>query len=105
MAEGLAEWAHIRVRQQMGITQGRGLRYSWGYPACPDMSQHTDVFRLVDAQTIGLTLTEEHQIVPEQSTAALIVHHPEAIYFQTGAEKLAREQAVEEVLGELKLNK
>ena len=59
----------------------RGSRYSFGYPACPDMSHQEILFRLLEPDRIGCTLTENWQIDPEQSTSALIVHHPEAKYF------------------------
>jgi 5-methyltetrahydrofolate--homocysteine methyltransferase len=59
----------------------RGLRYSWGYPSCPDVSQHHLVWKLLEPEKSGMTLTEAGQIIPEQSTAAIVVHHPEAEYF------------------------
>ena len=79
-AEGLAEWTNRRIRSELGL--GRGcLRYSWGYPSCPDITQHRLVWRLMEPQRAGMTLTEAGQIIPEQSTAAIIVHHPDAEYF------------------------
>jgi len=93
-AEGLAELWHKRMRQEMGIGDGdspkirelftqkyTGSRYSFGYPACPQMSDQDKLFALIDPSRIGCTLTENWQIDPEQSTSALIVHHPEAKYF------------------------
>ncbi len=81
-AEALAEFVHKRVRAELGLSAGQGRRYSWGYPACPDLSQQEDVMRLLPARdTIGVDLTVGHQLVPEQSTAALVVHHPQAKYF------------------------
>ncbi len=93
-AEGLAELWHKRMRQELGIAgrddptpaglfkQGyRGSRYSFGYPACPDMAGHEAIWRLIDPTRIGCELTENHQIVPEQSTSAIVAHHPEARYF------------------------
>ncbi len=83
-AEALAEWCHARVRRELGLAPDQGRRYSWGYPACPDLAQHTQVFDLLDVtRAIGLTLTSAYQLVPEQSTAAMVVHHPEAIYYNT----------------------
>jgi 5-methyltetrahydrofolate--homocysteine methyltransferase len=92
--EALAELWHKRMRAELGIggedaprirelfTQGyRGSRYSFGYPACPDMSDQEKLFRLLRPQRIGCVLTESWQIDPEQSTSALIVHHPQARYF------------------------
>ncbi len=93
-AEALAELWHKRIRQELGIAgddapgirdlfrQGyRGSRYSFGYPACPDMSDQEILWRLIDPARIGCTLTENYQIDPEQSTSAIIVHHPHAKYF------------------------
>ena len=93
-AEGLAEVWHKRMRQELGIADQdspnvrdlftqtyRGSRYSFGYPACPDMSDQAKLFRLLDPSRIGCTLTENFQIDPEQSTSAIVVHHPEARYF------------------------
>jgi len=85
-AEALAETMHRRIRSELGLENGRGKRYSWGYGACPDLSQHAIVWRLLDAENaIGTELTEAFQIVPEQSTAAIIIHHPQAAYFNAGA--------------------
>ncbi len=93
-AEALAELWHKRMRAELGIghedsprirvlfTQHyRGSRYSFGYPACPDMSDQEKLFRLLKPERIGCVLTENWQIVPEQSTSAIVVHHPEAKYF------------------------
>ena len=93
-AEALAELWHKRVRAELGIgnddspkikqlfTQKyRGSRYSFGYPSCPEMQDQEILWRLLDPQRIGCELTENWQIDPEQSTSALIVHHPEAKYF------------------------
>lgn len=93
-AEALAEFWHKRMRQELGIgnedspkvrelfTQKyRGSRYSFGYPACPDMTDQRKLFRLLEPERIGCVLTENEQIDPEQSTSAIIVHHPEAKYF------------------------
>ena len=93
-AEGLAELWHKRMRQELGIdgddapsirqlfTQTyRGSRYSFGYPACPEMSDQDKLFRLLKPDRIGCELTDNWQIDPEQSTSAIIVHHPEAKYF------------------------
>lgn len=83
-AEALAEYAHRRVLRELGLPINRGKRYSWGYPACPDLEQHALVWRLLPVEdAIGVGLTESYQLVPEQSTAALIVHHPEAKYYST----------------------
>jgi 5-methyltetrahydrofolate--homocysteine methyltransferase len=80
-AEGLAEWLHAKVRRDLGIGQTQGRRYSWGYPACPDQSEHEKVFRLLDAPRIGLRLSSGYALEPEQSTLAIVAHHPQAVYF------------------------
>jgi 5-methyltetrahydrofolate--homocysteine methyltransferase len=86
-AESVAEWLHRRVRRELGLPEQQGKRYSWGYPACPDLEDHATIFRLLPAeQALGMTLTEAYQLIPEQSTAALIVHHPEAKYYAVRAE-------------------
>ncbi|MBV9333287.1 MAG: dihydropteroate synthase, partial [Candidatus Eremiobacteraeota bacterium] len=85
-AEALAEHTHRRIRRELGLPLDRGKRYSWGYGACPDLQQHETVFALLDATAaIGVTLTEAFQIVPEQSTAAIVMHHPRAAYFNAAA--------------------
>ncbi|MCC7105575.1 MAG: methionine synthase [Chloroflexi bacterium] len=81
-AEGLAEATMRRIRAELGLPADSGKRYSWGYGACPDLSQHAPVLQALDAERlIGLELTESFQLVPEHSTAALFVHHPQASYF------------------------
>ena len=80
-AEAMAELINARIRDELKIGQNRGLRYSWGYPSCPDISQHHIVWQILEPEKSGITLTESGQIVPDQSTAAIIVHHPEAEYF------------------------
>ncbi|HZZ64616.1 MAG TPA: vitamin B12 dependent-methionine synthase activation domain-containing protein, partial [Candidatus Baltobacteraceae bacterium] len=85
-AEALAEYAHRHIRKELGLEAERGKRYSWGYGACPDLSQHEIAFRLLDAgNAIGVELTQAFQIVPEQSTAAIVMHHPKATYFNAAA--------------------
>ena len=95
LTEALAEMWHARVRGEWGFDgdddpdmtaliakQGyRGSRYSFGYPACPDVEQQRDLVRLLQPERIGVSLSEELQLHPEQSTSALMVHHPEAKYF------------------------
>ncbi len=93
-AEALAEYTHAMIRKEMNIhaqdgtdkdalfRQGyQGSRYSFGYPACPNLEDHTELFKLLPAEKIGVTLTEEFQLVPEQSTSAIVVYHPDAKYF------------------------
>jgi 5-methyltetrahydrofolate--homocysteine methyltransferase len=102
LAEALTEYWHKRIRSELtfagGVTaaaddsdnldeifrQGyRGSRYSFGYPACPDLEQQVPVFELLHPERVDVTLSEEFQLVPEQSTSSLVVHHPEAKYFAT----------------------
>jgi 5-methyltetrahydrofolate--homocysteine methyltransferase len=84
IAEAAAEWIHRRVRAALGVAPDRGLRYSWGYGACPDVLQHQVVFDLLPArERLEMDLTEAGALVPELATAALVVHHPEARYFST----------------------
>ncbi len=80
-AEGLAEWLHARVRSDLGIEADQGRRYSWGYPACPDQSEHEKVWRLLRLEEIGMTLSGGYAVEPEQSTVAIVAHHPQAVYF------------------------
>jgi 5-methyltetrahydrofolate--homocysteine methyltransferase len=80
-AEGMAEWMHARVRSDLGSARGQGRRYSWGYPACPEQSELEKLFRLLDAPSIGLRLSGGYALEPEQSTVAIVAHHPQALYF------------------------
>jgi 5-methyltetrahydrofolate--homocysteine methyltransferase len=82
-AEALAEWLHYRVRLMLGIDPAQGRRYSWGYPAVPEQSEHLKVDRLLDLERIGMSITHGYAPDPEQSTLALVAHHPQAIYFGT----------------------
>jgi 5-methyltetrahydrofolate--homocysteine methyltransferase len=79
--EAMAEWINQIIRDELKIGPKRGLRYSWGYPSCPDVSQHNLVWKLLEPEKSGMNLTELGQIMPDQSTAAIVVHHPEAEYF------------------------
>ena len=94
MAEAMAEYTHKRIRAELGfaaeddrnitrmLQQGyRGSRYSFGYPACPNLEDQTHLLRLLDAQQIGIELSDEFQLHPEQSTSAIVLHHPKAKYF------------------------
>ncbi|ARQ71631.1 methionine synthase [Streptomyces marincola] len=94
LAEALAEYWHARVRSELGIagddprelagmfrTEYQGCRYSLGYPACPDLEDRAKIAELLGSERIGVTLSEEFQLHPEQSTDALVLHHPEANYF------------------------
>ena len=94
MAEAMAEYVHKRVRAELGfghedaremdklLSQAyRGSRYSFGYPACPNLADQEQLLKLLGAERIGVVLSEEFQLHPEQSTSAIIVHHPQAKYF------------------------
>jgi 5-methyltetrahydrofolate--homocysteine methyltransferase len=80
-AEGMAEWLHARARAELGIEPAQGRRYSWGYPACPEQSEHEKVWRLLGLEEIGMKLSTGWAVEPEQSTVAIIAHHPQAVYF------------------------
>ncbi|MER5796059.1 methionine synthase [Streptomyces sp. NPDC001980] len=100
LAEALAEYWHSRVRAQWGIggadptgidgmlrTEYQGCRYSLGYPACPDLEDRAKIAALLGPERIGVHLSEEYQLHPEQSTDAIVVHHPEANYFNAGGRR------------------
>src|SRR4051794_39704757 len=95
LTEALAEYWHKRIREELGFAaedspelsdllahqRYRGSRYSFGYPACPDLEDRAKVIELLHPERIGVTLSESFQLVPEQATDAIVVHHPEAKYF------------------------
>lgn len=92
LTEALAEYWHARVRSEWSIggeeslddmlkVNIQGCRYSFGYPACPNLEDQVQLFQLLDPERIGVTLSEEFQLHPEQATSALVAHHPEAKYF------------------------
>ncbi len=94
MAEALAEYWHLRIRQELGFANEdgpnltglfrqkyRGGRYSWGYPACPNLEDNAKVVELLGADRIGVEVSEGFQLHPEQSTTAIVCHHPQAKYF------------------------
>ena len=82
-AEGLAEWLHYEARRMLDIPAAQGRRYSWGYPAVPEQSEHLKVEKLLGLESIGMKITDGYAPEPEQSTLALVAHHPQAIYFGT----------------------
>ncbi len=84
-AEATANYLTHHVCKELKIPVNRGKRYSWGYPACPDLEDHAQVWKLLPAQAaLNITLTESFQLVPEQSTAAIFAHHPDAKYYSVG---------------------
>ncbi len=97
-AEGLAEWLHSEARSGLGIDRDQGRRYSWGYPACPDQSEHEKVWRLLGLAEIGMTLSDGFAVMPEQSTVAIIAHHPQAVYFGMKSGFIPAERAPDEVI-------
>jgi len=91
-AEATAQWLHQRARRELGLADEQGKRYSWGYGACPDLDDHAQLFRVLPVQqALGMTLTEAFQLIPEQSTAAIVLHHPDCKYYavRTAAEASA----------------
>jgi 5-methyltetrahydrofolate--homocysteine methyltransferase len=99
-AEAMAEWLHARVRSDLGLAPAQGRRYSWGYPSCPEQSELTKVFALLEAPAIGLQLSDGYAIEPEQSTLAIVAHHPQAVYFGMKSGMLPRtpKQASDELI-------
>ncbi len=97
-AEGLAEWLHYEVRRMLDIPLTQGRRYSWGYPAVPEQSEHLKVDRLLDLSRIGMSITSGYAPDPEQSTLALVAHHPQAIYFGTRQGRLLAEGSPDDVI-------
>ncbi|MGZ5331730.1 MAG: homocysteine S-methyltransferase family protein [Solirubrobacterales bacterium] len=97
-AEGLAEWLHSEVRRGLGIALDQGRRYSWGYPACPDQSEHEKVWRLLGLEQIGMTLSDGYAVMPEQSTVAIVAHHPQAVYFGMKSGFIPAEKAPDELI-------
>jgi hypothetical protein len=88
-AEATAEYLHRHVRRELGIPEGQGKRYSWGYPAIPELEDHHKVFDLLPVEKeLGMQLSPAYQLIPEQSTAAIIVHHPQAKYYTTGESRV-----------------
>ncbi|MBN8639800.1 MAG: B12-binding domain-containing protein, partial [Anaerolineae bacterium] len=95
-AEATANYVNkVVINRELGIAENRGKRYSWGYPACPDLSDHQTVLKLLpNAESeLGLMLSPAYQWIPEQSTAAIVVHHPDAKYFSVGVDRV---QQIEE---------
>ncbi len=89
-AEASADYLHAHVRRELGIREDQGKRYSWGYPAIPELDDHKKVFRLLPAasEVLGMSLSPAYQLIPEQSTAAIIVHHKDAKYYSVGESRV-----------------
>jgi 5-methyltetrahydrofolate--homocysteine methyltransferase len=105
-AEAAAEWLHARLRAMWGFADPadlarqalfqaryRGKRYSFGYPACPDLDSQAILFRLLSPEQVGIELTEGFMMEPEASVSALVFHHPDATYFSVGAQEVAEATA------------
>jgi len=97
-AEGMAEWLHARVREDLDVESAQGRRYSWGYPACPEQSEHEKVSRLLGLPDIGIRLTGGYAIEPEQSTLAIVAHHPQAVYFGMKSGRLPEDAAPDAII-------
>ncbi|HEV2770315.1 MAG TPA: vitamin B12 dependent-methionine synthase activation domain-containing protein, partial [Solirubrobacteraceae bacterium] len=97
-AEGMAEWLHARVRGDLDVEATQGRRYSWGYPACPEQSEHEKVSRLLDLGQIGIRLTGGYAVEPEQSTLAIVAHHPQAVYFGMKSGRLPEDGSPDDII-------
>ncbi|HEV3094378.1 MAG TPA: homocysteine S-methyltransferase family protein [Solirubrobacteraceae bacterium] len=97
-AEGLAEWLHAKAREMLAIPATQGRRYSWGYPAVPEQSEHLKVERLLGLEKIGMEISDGYAPIPEQSTLALVAHHPQAIYFGTRQGRLLPDGSPDDVI-------
>jgi 5-methyltetrahydrofolate--homocysteine methyltransferase len=89
-AEATADYLHQHIRRELGIQENQGKRYSWGYPAIPELEDHKKVFELLPAveTELGMALSSAYQLIPEQSTAAIIVHHKNAKYYSVGESRV-----------------
>jgi len=89
-AEATANYLHEHLRREMGIPENQGKRYSWGYPAIPELEDHFKIFKLLPAveSELGMSLSVSGQLIPEQSTAAIIIHHPQAKYYSVGESRV-----------------
>ncbi|GAB4554371.1 MAG: methionine synthase [Anaerolineales bacterium] len=88
-AEATADYLHQHILRELGLPAGQGKRYSWGYPAIPELEDHRKVFDLLPAESeLGMSLSPAYQLIPEQSTAAIIVHHPQAKYYSVGESRV-----------------
>ncbi|MGA7194256.1 MAG: methionine synthase [Anaerolineales bacterium] len=89
-AEATADYLHQHIRRELGIGDEQGKRYSWGYPAIPELEDHKKVFELLPATVteLGMSLSAAYQLIPEQSTAAIIVHHTQAKYYSVGESRV-----------------
>ena len=87
-----------RRAAELGIDPDQGRRYSWGYPACPDQSEHEKVWRLLDLDEIGMYLSDGYAVMPEQSTVAIVAHHPQSVYFGMKSGFIPKDKAPDELI-------
>jgi len=88
-AEATADYLHEHIRRELGLAAEQGNRYSWGYPAIPELEDHQKVFQLLPVEKeLGMTLSAAYQLIPEQSTAAIIVPHKDAKYYSVGESRV-----------------
>ena len=88
-AEATADYLHNHIRRELGLGEEQGKRYSWGYPAIPELEDHQKVFELLPAEKeLGMSLSAAYQLIPEQSTAAILVHHKDARYYSVGESRV-----------------
>jgi 5-methyltetrahydrofolate--homocysteine methyltransferase len=89
-AEATAEYLHRHIKRELRMGETQGKRYSWGYPAIPDLEDHRKVFDLLPAveSELGMSLSPAFQLIPEQSTAAIVIHHTDAKYYSVGESRV-----------------
>jgi 5-methyltetrahydrofolate--homocysteine methyltransferase len=97
-AEGLSEWLHWKIRGWYGIPATQGRRLSWGYPAIPEQAEHVKVDGVLGLERIGMAISDGYAPVPEQSTLAMVLHHPQAIYYGMGNGRLLPDGSPDDVI-------
>ncbi|HEX3316412.1 MAG TPA: homocysteine S-methyltransferase family protein [Solirubrobacteraceae bacterium] len=97
-AEGLSEWLHWKIRGWYGIPATQGRRLSWGYPAIPEQAEHLKVEKVLDLEQIGMEISDGYAPIPEQSTLAMVLHHPQAIYYGMGNGRLLPDGSPDDVI-------
>jgi 5-methyltetrahydrofolate--homocysteine methyltransferase len=97
-AEGLSEWLHWKIRGWYGIPPTQGRRLSWGYPAIPDQSEHLKVDAVLDLARIDMAISDGYAPIPEQSTLAMVVHHPQCVYYGMGNGRLLPNGSPDDVI-------
>jgi 5-methyltetrahydrofolate--homocysteine methyltransferase len=97
-AEGLSEWLHWKIRGWWGIPTTQGRRLAWGYPAIPEQAEHVKVEELLHLEQIDMTISDGYAPIPEQSTLAMVLHHPQAIYYGMGNGRLLPDGSPDDVI-------